>query len=71
MRGDRSARREARLMVAEKLDAAFEANVRMLECVVGRYNLHVSKARRGKRQADLQTQLRPACPQTPPAQVAF
>jgi uncharacterized lipoprotein NlpE involved in copper resistance len=31
MRGDRSARREARLMVAEKLEAAFKANVRMLE----------------------------------------
>lgn len=31
MRGDRSARREARLMVAENLDAAFKANVLMLE----------------------------------------
>jgi len=31
MRGHRSARREARLMVAEKLDAAFKANACMLE----------------------------------------
>jgi hypothetical protein len=47
MRGGRRARREARLMVSEKIDAAFEASARLMagassDEIVHRYRQHVA-----------------------------
>jgi hypothetical protein len=47
MRGGRRARREARLMVSEKIDAAFEATARLMsgasgDEIVHRYRKHVA-----------------------------
>jgi len=47
MRGGRSARREAKLMVSEKMDAAFEAAARLMvgasgDEIVQRYRQHVA-----------------------------
>ena len=47
MRGGRSARREAKLMVREKMDAAFEATARLMtgasaDEIVHRYRQHVA-----------------------------
>ena len=47
MAGGRSARREAKLMVSEKMDAAFEATTRLMagasgEDIVHRYRQHVA-----------------------------
>ena len=47
MRGGRSARREAKLMVSEKIDAAFEAAARLMagasgDEIVDRYRQHVA-----------------------------
>jgi len=47
MRGDRSARREAKLMVSEKVAAAFEATARLMagdpgDEIVQRYRQHVA-----------------------------
>jgi phosphopantetheine adenylyltransferase len=47
MRGGRNARREAKLMVNEKMDAAFEATARLMvgatgDEIVQRYRQHVA-----------------------------
>jgi len=47
MAGGRSARREAKLMVSEKMDAAFEATARLMagasgDEIVNRYRQHVA-----------------------------
>jgi hypothetical protein len=47
MRGGRRARREAKLMVSEKIDAAFEATARLIagasgDEIVNRYRQHVA-----------------------------
>jgi hypothetical protein len=47
MRGGRSARREAKLMVSEKIDAAFEATARLMAGasggeIVHRYRQHIA-----------------------------
>ena len=47
MRGGRRARREAKLMVSEKIDAAFEATARLMagasgDEIVNRYRQHVA-----------------------------
>jgi hypothetical protein len=47
MRGGRRARREAKLMVSEKIDAAFEASARLMagassDEIVRRYRQHVA-----------------------------
>ena len=65
MRGGRSARREAKLMVSEKMDAAFEATARLMvgasgDEIVQRYRSAIPTARSGKCQTAGQAQFGPA-----------
>jgi hypothetical protein len=63
MLGGASARREAKLMVTEKMEAALEANTRMMTGASADEIIRMSASRRCQRQAANQTYLGWVCAQ--------
>src|SRR5260370_29696450 len=71
MRGGRRARREAKLMVSEKIDAAFEATARLMagasgDEIVNRYRQHVAVNAKRLRRANFGRSPKRVLKRTPP-----